>query len=101
MVKSKQIPLAKVLFTGSGKSFTLARATLLVHQEFISDGLGGHLEGLSSWELVTDAHVPLEVSLGSDPLTFEGGKYAGSCFLRQTVSGSHSGFQGTGPLKGA
>lgn len=98
MVKSKQVSLSKVQFTGSGKPFTLPRATLLIHQEYISDGLGGHIEGLKSWELVTDADVPTEAVLCSDALNFVAGKYSGKCFVRQAIPNSHSAFQGTGPL---
>lgn len=74
---------------------TIPNGTLLLHQEYISDGLGGQLPGMRSWEISVSSGLPFDLLLSGGQLTFETAQYSGQCFAKDNNT-----LQGTGPVKG-
>ena len=95
MTKTPQIALRNVSLVGGKQPIVFPRATLLLHQEYISDGLGGHLPGMRSWEIRVASGMPFTVLLDGDNFTFEAAPYSGKCFATNNTT-----LQGTGPITG-
>ncbi|WP_263386019.1 hypothetical protein [Granulicella arctica] len=92
MTKTQRVPLKNVRLS---PKVVLSSATLLLHQDHISDGLGGQLPGMRSWEISVPSGLPLDLFMSGDQLTFEAGEYSGRCFAKNNTT-----LQGTGPVKG-
>lgn len=92
MTRTQRVPLQQVRLSSK---VTIPNGTLLLHQEYISDGLGGQLAGMRSWEISISSGLPFDLLLSGDQLTFESGQYSGQCFAKDNNT-----LQGTGPVKG-
>jgi hypothetical protein len=92
MTKTQRVLLKNVRLS---PQVVLPSATLLLHQEYISDGLGGQLPGLRDWEIFIPSGLPLDLLINGNQLTFEAGLYSGQCFAKNNTT-----LQGTGPVKG-
>lgn len=95
MTKTRQIALQNVSLVGGKQAIVLPRATLLLHQDYISDGLGGQLPGMRSWEIHVASGMPFAILLDGDNFTFEAAPYSGKCFATNNTT-----LQGTGPITG-
>jgi hypothetical protein len=92
MTRTERVPLKNVRLSSQ---IVLPNATLLLHQEYISDGLDGQLPGMRSWEIFVPSGLPFEMLISGDQLTFESDQYSGRCFAKDNTT-----LQGTGPVKG-
>lgn len=88
-----RIPLRNVRLSGGSQPVMLPSATLLLHQEYIPDGLGGRLSGRRSWQIHVPAGLSYALLFSGAQLTFESEKMSGNCFAKGQP---HSGRYGTG-----
>lgn len=95
MIKTRQMPLRNVLLLGGPQQVMLSNATLLLHQDYISDGLGGQLPGMRSWKILASSGIPFQLLMTGEQLTFESDKLSGKCFATNDTT-----LQGTGPIAG-
>ena len=73
----------------------LPSATLLIQQQYIPDGLGGHLPGHRSWQIHVPDGLSYDLLFSGAQLTFESGEMSGNCFAKDNNT-----LAGTGRVNG-